>query len=73
LQIQSGRDTHSIEADAKFRDPSHGDYRVSEDSPALKLGFKNFPMDQFGVRSPRLKRLARTPLLPPTFVGKQAR
>jgi hypothetical protein len=56
LQAQSGRDEHSLEADAKFLDPSHGDYRVADDSPALKLGFKNFPMDQFGVQSQKLKR-----------------
>jgi beta-galactosidase len=28
------------------------------------LGFVNFSMDQFGVQSPDLKRIARTPLLP---------
>ncbi len=64
LQAQSGRDQQSLEADAKFRDASHGDYRVADDSPALKLGFKNFPMDQFGVQSQRLKRVTRMPLLP---------
>jgi len=64
LQAQSGRDEHSLVADARFVDPAHGDYRVKEGSPALALGFKNFPMDQFGVVSPRLRRLARTPKLP---------
>ena len=39
-----------------------GDYRVKEGSPALALGFVNFPMDQFGVVSPELRQLARTPL-----------
>lgn len=33
-------------------------------SPALTLGFENFPMDQFGVSSPRLKAIAKTPALP---------
>ncbi len=33
-------------------------------SPALKLGFENFPMDQFGVQKPALKKIARTPELP---------
>ncbi len=37
---------------------------MKEGSPALGLGFKNFPMDQFGVRPPRLKALARVPDLP---------
>lgn len=64
LQEQSGRDGHSIVADAQFVDPVRGDYRVKPDSPALKLGFKNFPMDQFGVQSAKLKARARTPELP---------
>jgi hypothetical protein len=64
LQNQSGHDEHSQIADALFIDPAHGDYRVKDNSPALKLGFKNFPMDQFGVTSPRLKAKARTPVLP---------
>ncbi|OWK36039.1 PDZ domain-containing protein [Fimbriiglobus ruber] len=61
---QSKRDEHSLVADALFVDPDRGDYRVKADSPALKLGFKNFPMDQFGVRKPDLKAIARTPELP---------
>ena len=47
-----------------FVNPSVGDYRVREASPALKLGFVNFPMDQFGVQAPKLKAIARTPQLP---------
>ena len=64
LQQQSGRDEHSLEADALFVEPAIGDYRVRGDSPALRLGFQNFPMDQFGVQWPPLKRIARTPELP---------
>jgi S1-C subfamily serine protease len=41
-----------------------GDYRVKDGSPALALGFVNFPMDRFGVQKPELKALARTPVLP---------
>ncbi len=64
LQKQSGRDQDSIVANAGFVDPLTGDYRVKPGSPALALGFKNFPMDQFGVRKPRLKAMATMPLLP---------
>ncbi len=64
LQRQSGRDQNSILADAHFVDPARGDYRVQEGSPALALGFVNFPMDRFGVRPPALRALARTPALP---------
>ncbi len=62
LAEQSGRDEHSIMADALFVDPAKGDFRVKNGSPALKLGFVNFPMDQFGVQKPALKSIARTPL-----------
>lgn len=61
LAEQSGRDEHSIVADAMFVNPEAGDFTVKEESPALSLGFKNFPMDQFGVQLPELKKLARTP------------
>jgi hypothetical protein len=64
MQRQSGRDEHSIVADAEFIDPAHGDYRVKNGSPALALGFVNFPMDEFGVQKPELKAIARTPVLP---------
>lgn len=64
LQEQSGRDEHSVQADALFINPDVGDYRVQENSPALQIGFVNFPMDQFGVRKPALKKRAKTPKLP---------
>jgi S1-C subfamily serine protease len=44
-----------------FHDPAHGDFTVHAASPALALGFKNFPMNQFGVTSPSLRAIARTP------------
>ncbi len=64
LQKQSTLDQHSLTANALFLDPASGDYRVAPNSPAVKLGFKNFPMDQFGVQCPKLKARARTPELP---------
>ena len=45
-------------------DPVSGDFRVKDGSPALKLGFKNFPMDQFGVKKASLKAIAETPAIP---------
>jgi hypothetical protein len=62
-QRQSGRDEHSLVADAQFVDPAKGDCRVKDGSPALALGSVNFPMDRFGVQKPELKALTRTPLL----------
>ena len=64
LQKFSGRDQNSQVADARFIDPAAGDYRVKPYSPALRLGFVNFPMDQFGVVSPTLRKIARRPAFP---------
>lgn len=43
-----GQDQHSIVADPLFADPSAGDFRLSKDSPALKLGFKPIENGNFG-------------------------
>ena len=64
LSDQSNRDEHSLVADAMFVDAANGDFRVKDGSPALKLGFVNFPMDQFGVQKPGLKAIARQPEIP---------
>jgi hypothetical protein len=64
LQKQSSGDQHSIVADPLFIDPAHGDYRVKNSSPALALGFVNFPMNQFGVQKPELAAIARKPEFP---------
>ena len=61
LQQLSGQDSHSLEADARFLDLEHGNFTVQSDSPAIKLGFRNLPLLEFGVRSPKLRALARTP------------
>lgn len=49
-----GYDQHSLIAEPLFKDPEYGDYRVKDNSPAIKLGFKNFPMDQFGHKMTRI-------------------
>ena len=64
-----GCDANSLVGDPLFVDAAQGDFRVKDGSPALKLGFVNFPMDQFGVRTPRLKAMARTPEIPPLNTG----
>jgi hypothetical protein len=61
---KNGCDAHSLAGNPMFVDAANGDFRVREDSPALKLGFKNFPMDRFGVQKPSLKARARTPEIP---------
>jgi hypothetical protein len=55
-----GIDVHSKTGDPMFEDPEKGDFRVKPGSPALDVGFENFPMDQFGVQKPELKNEAKT-------------
>jgi len=53
----AGLDRHSLKGDPMFTDVNKtwagyapkGDYTVKPGSPALSIGFKNFPMDSFGV------------------------
>jgi len=61
---QNGCDAHSAFGDPLFVNPSNGDFRVKEGSPALKTGFVNFPMDEFGVIKPALKAIAKMPVIP---------
>lgn len=51
---QRGHDVHSLTADPLFIDPKKGDYGLKQNSPALKLGFKNFPMNEFGHQMTRI-------------------
>ena len=62
--LAHGCDANSLAGDAQFINPATADFRVQPGSPALQVGFVNFPMDNFGVQSPRLKPLARTPVIP---------
>lgn len=43
-----GHDVHSVIADPLFADPDDGDFRLADNSPALKLGFKPIANDGFG-------------------------
>ena len=61
---EQGADPRSSYGDPQFVDPAAGDFRVRPGSPALKMGFENFPMDQFGVKKPSLRAIARTPVIP---------
>lgn len=67
----NGCDANSLVGDPLLVDAAQGDFRVKDGSPALKLGFVNFPMDQFGVRSPRLKTIARTPEILPAKTSSE--
>lgn len=64
-----GIDINSLYGNPEFINPELGDFRVKESSLALKLGFKNFPMDQFGVESATLKAIAQTSDIPLLFIA----
>lgn len=55
-----GLDQHSVVGDPLFVDPENGDFTVKPDSPALKLGFKNFEMGNWGVTKPDFKEIVAT-------------
>ncbi len=64
-------DKHSVYGEPMFIDPAIGDFRVKDGSSAFKIGFQNFPMDQFGVKKPSLRAIARTPEIPAVGLGKE--
>jgi hypothetical protein len=45
-----GQDAHSLIEDPLFIAPDLDDFRLKDDSPALKLGFKPFDFTQAGPR-----------------------
>ncbi len=67
---EQGADADSIAGDPMFMDPERGDFRVRENSPAWAIGFRNFPMDRFGVKKPSLKAIARQPAIPPLKIAE---
>lgn len=67
-----GLDAHSIVAAVKFIDAAKCNFNVPDDSEAVvRGGFRNFPMHDFGVVSPRLKKLAAAPLMPVPLKASQ--
>ncbi|MBI0397344.1 hypothetical protein [Cyclobacterium marinum] len=47
-----------------FVSPENEEITVAGNSPALHLGFNNFPMDNFGVQKAELKAIAKQPSIP---------
>jgi parallel beta-helix repeat protein len=51
-QAKRGQDQGSLVADPKFVDPQKNDFRLQDDSPARKLGFKSLDASQAGRTEP---------------------
>lgn len=66
--LKNGCDSNSINGNPLFVNPSKGDFSVQNNSPALKIGFVNFPTTVYGVTKPSLKAIAKTPVLPNTLI-----
>ena len=60
----NGTDAHSVVGDPQFANPAKGDFTVRNTALAKQVGFRNFPMDQFGVQKPSLRAIAETPEMP---------
>ena len=73
MQGASEDDGQSLYGNALFVNPMQGDFTIAANSPALRIGFRNFEMDKFGVVSERLKKIAGTPriVLPQTVEPNQ--
>ena len=50
-----GMDQHSVVADPLFVDAKADDYRLRDESPALKLGFKPIPFEKIGPYNDELR------------------
>jgi len=66
---ENGTDKHSTYGNPLFKNPEAGDFSVEKNSPSLKLGFVNFPMDNFGVQKPELKTIAKRPKIPVLYIS----
>lgn len=62
--LKNHTDAHSVYGDPMFVDAAKGNFSVKPNSPAFKIGFKNFPMDEFGVVSAQLKAAAHKVTIP---------
>ncbi|MET0242428.1 MAG: right-handed parallel beta-helix repeat-containing protein [Flavitalea sp.] len=62
--LANGCDSNSIQIDLQFINAVAGDFRLKDESEAIKKGFANFPMNDFGVKKASLKAIAKTPVIP---------
>jgi hypothetical protein len=51
-QKERSQDVNSRIADPSFADPEHGDFHLSDDSPAFHVGFQPFDYTKAGRKTP---------------------
>jgi hypothetical protein len=64
LAQENNVDANSLYGNPMFMSPETSDFTVEENSLALKIGFQNFPIDNFGVQKTELKAIAMQPNIP---------
>ncbi len=67
-----GIDENSKAGDPMFADAAKGDFTVLPQSKVMDLGWKNFPMDKFGVQKPGLKKRAKQPDIPELIMADKS-
>ena len=61
---ERGLDTHSRAERARFVAPKRGDFALRHSQALREIGFRNFPMDEFGVIRRHLRAKAGSPVFP---------
>lgn len=64
LAHENNTDANSLYGNSMFVSPETEEITVAGNSPALHLGFNNFPLDNFGVQKAELKAIAKQPSIP---------
>ncbi|GAA3585269.1 right-handed parallel beta-helix repeat-containing protein [Snuella lapsa] len=64
-----GVDVHSIYGSLEFKDPVNGNYDIVDSSEPEKIGFVPFKTNVFGVKTARLKTLAKQPDFPQVYLS----
>ncbi|RFS19295.1 right-handed parallel beta-helix repeat-containing protein [Chitinophaga silvatica] len=59
-----GTDANGKAGNPLFSAPNKGDYTLKVNSPAFEIGFKNIPMNEFGVKNPILRKITKQPAFP---------
>ncbi|MCW5943060.1 MAG: PDZ domain-containing protein [Fimbriimonadaceae bacterium] len=65
----NGADATSVTGNPAFAQPDQGDFTVTNAALARAIGFRNFPMDRFGVRRPSLRAISDRPAMPTVTVN----